>query len=633
MSTNFKKIVASFVLVAIAAFAVKAPTVRAATIEELQALIASLTAQLAALTGGTTTTSCYVHTVTLTQGSTGSQVMAMQAVVGATADGKFGPMTKAKVMAWQASKGLVADGVVGPMTGAAMAASCVPSTGNTGNTGSTGNANLSGGAGSVDEYKLLSTPSNNEEVGEGENNVKVLGFSVEADDNSDLKVVAVRVDFGQGTANQDFDDYADEVTVWFGSTKVAEADASDFDDENGYAKTLSLTSNAVIEAGEKENFYVAVSGANNIDGNDIGETWTVDIPSVRWMDAQGGLISEDPNFNMRTFSFESFGTANSLELKVNLATSNPDTQVVAVDDINDTNNVLLLRGTFEAQGGEMRLRDVPMTVGYSSTISGIAKNFMLIVDGNTVDSIDASDCDTGTCTFADADFDLDADDTVDFEIRADLNDTGGTFAEGDYLSASITSANADAINADDENGDDVSNISGSANGKNQLFWVAFPQITVESTSIVPNDNGSAAPNSATATMRLKIVAKGGNLYLNGDDEGTANKEFFQIAVEGGSGGSTTTISSYSFTPSGTYTVTNSGAEDEYYTVNENNTMYVDITAIVTQANNGGTVLAGMRGSSILFGTAATSDTTRSANSLSYTALTDMLKTGKTTITD
>jgi hypothetical protein len=57
-------------------------------------------------------------------------------------------------------------------------------------------------------------------------------------------------------------------------------------------------------------------------------------------------------------------------------------------------------------------------------------------------------------------------------------------------------------------------------------------------------------------------------------------------------------------------------------------MYVDIQAIVSQATSGGAVLAGMKGTAILFGTDSTSDTTRSANTLNYTALTDMLKTGR-----
>src|SRR3989338_5916939 len=60
-------------------------------------------------------------TSTLRQGSTGVQVQCLQTIVGATADGKFGPLTKAAVMAWQSGHGLVADGVVGPLTRAALA--------------------------------------------------------------------------------------------------------------------------------------------------------------------------------------------------------------------------------------------------------------------------------------------------------------------------------------------------------------------------------------------------------------------------------------------------------------------------------------------------------------------------------
>jgi peptidoglycan hydrolase-like protein with peptidoglycan-binding domain len=623
---KFTKTLAVVALVAVAAFGVRAPQAKAATMDELQAMIASLQAQLAAMSGGSSS-ACYTHTVTLKVGSTGSQVMAMQGVIGATADGKFGPMTKSKVMAFQSAHGLTADGVVGAMTGAALHAAGCSTTGNT-NTGSTGSTALQGGAGSVQEYKLLSSPSNNEKVGEGSNNVKVYGFSVEADDNSDLNVKAIKVNLAQGTANHDFRKYADNVSVWFNGNKVAQADAADFDSDNGYAQTLSLTSNAVIKAGEKENFYVAVSGADNIDTPDIGDTWTVDVDSVRWMDAQGGLISEDPTLATRTFSFESFETANDLEFNVTTASDNPDTQVVAVDDVNDTNNVVLLKGKFKTTGGEMRIQDVPMTTtAATGSESDIAKNFTLIVDGETVDSIDASDCDTGACTFDGADFTVGADETVDFEIQADLNDTGGSFADGDYLSASLSSTNVGNIDVQDENGDDVTNLTGAANGKAQYFFVKYPQISVVSSSIVANDNGSSAPSTATATMKLKIVAKGGTIYLNGDDESTNTKEFFTIAADAG-GNASTTVSSYTFTPSGTYTVTNNGSDNEYYTVNEGDTMYVDIQAIVSQATSGGAVLAGMKGTAILFGTDSTSDTTRSANTLNYTALTDMLKTGR-----
>jgi flagellum-specific peptidoglycan hydrolase FlgJ len=59
---------------------------------------------------------------TLQQGVTDHKnaVIAVQAIVGAEIDGKFGPQTASKVKEWQAANGLKADGVVGPLTWAKM---------------------------------------------------------------------------------------------------------------------------------------------------------------------------------------------------------------------------------------------------------------------------------------------------------------------------------------------------------------------------------------------------------------------------------------------------------------------------------------------------------------------------------
>jgi murein DD-endopeptidase MepM/ murein hydrolase activator NlpD len=53
---------------------------------------------------------------TVQQGSKGPDVVYLQQKIGVTADGDFGPKTKAAVVAFQTSKGLVADGIVGPKT-------------------------------------------------------------------------------------------------------------------------------------------------------------------------------------------------------------------------------------------------------------------------------------------------------------------------------------------------------------------------------------------------------------------------------------------------------------------------------------------------------------------------------------
>ena len=61
------------------------------------------------------------YTRMLQQGATGSDVRALQAELKVSADGIFGPNTKAAVVAFQRSKGLTADGIVGPRTAAALA--------------------------------------------------------------------------------------------------------------------------------------------------------------------------------------------------------------------------------------------------------------------------------------------------------------------------------------------------------------------------------------------------------------------------------------------------------------------------------------------------------------------------------
>lgn len=57
---------------------------------------------------------------TVRQGSTGSDVVALQGALGITADGAFGPKTRAAVVAFQKSRDLLPDGVVSRMTWAAL---------------------------------------------------------------------------------------------------------------------------------------------------------------------------------------------------------------------------------------------------------------------------------------------------------------------------------------------------------------------------------------------------------------------------------------------------------------------------------------------------------------------------------
>lgn len=633
----------------------------------------------------------YMHTVTLKQGSTGAQVVSLQTALSITADGKFGPMTKTAVMAYQTANGLVADGVVGPMTGAALAgapvvvgtypagctstagyspttgmkcdstttttypAGCTSAVGYSTTTGAkcdgttttttTTDSTLAGTAGTV-TYTQLSQYTN-EKVGAGVTDVKVAGFELEASDG-DVSLRSFKLTFSStGNAAADSDriiDYLKSVKIWQGSTEIGSADTTDFtrDSAGVYSKVVSV-SNAIVRDGDTEKFYITVDAATNIDSADIdSDSWGVDPINVRYEDG-GGVVSTDTITQTEIpLNFVTSASATDTELKITVD-SNLKAGVQTVNATSDTNDVLILKGTFKIEGSsDIWLDEVPFLFTTNATnVDDVAATVYFTIDGTEFSEsmvTDAGAASVGTTediTFNELNKTL-APGTYTFTVTADVNDIEtSTFDEGDYLLAELDATRRASIVAlNTEGGDqltDGSEMTGVAAGTIQYFYSKSPTVTVESKSIVANDNGQNPPVSATAKMRLKVVANGGTIYLNSDDETTQAKEFFGIAVDGGDASSSISATGYTFTPSGTYTVTNAGADNEYFTLNEGDVLYVDIEATVVEATGSAAILVGMKGDEILFGTDSTSDTTRSANTLNFTALTDILKTGKVTL--
>ena len=611
-----------------------APSAKAQTVEELQALIAQLTAQLAALSGGGSSAG-YTFSVDLTLGSTGADVTALQNFlisngysIPAGATGYFGSQTQAALASYQAANGIApAAGYFGPITRQKVNMSGGTSGGSTGS----GDGFSGTDEGYLDEFDQLSAYST-EEVGEGEEDVAVLGVEMEAvDADQKIERVTVEIDTPTDASEDDLEDFITDVSVWLDGDELGRMDV----DEASYDRSSDeyvfrfINLGGVIEEGDLAELVVAVSGVNNLDTNANGDGWTVNIPAngIRAVSPNGVDDTYDSTNYDETFTVETFASAADLELEINLADENPDEGVVVID--NEGDEIVLLEGELMADGGDILIYDLPFNFATSgATLLAIADKAVLEIDGEEFTENIASNGDD-TVTFDDLEIEISEDDTVSFRLWLESATSSVSDAQDITVSANLTET---SIDAEDETGEAVASgdISGTADGETQHLFSVVPMIEVVSVDIDPVDNGNAAAEAAAATIVVKVTAKGGTIYLNGDDESTENKRFFVGDVYGSGISASTTASSTTYSLSGTYTTTNSGADNEYYTITENKSVTFTINSIINQATvTTSQVLAGLQALMFQYGTATTDDTSRSAIDLDWSDLTDQTQTGTT----
>jgi peptidoglycan hydrolase-like protein with peptidoglycan-binding domain len=562
---NIKKLVIGLAVV-VMVFGV-AVSAKAATIEELQAMIASLTAQIAALSGGSTAGSLTTAPVPpLTVGSSGAQVTALQNwlisngyQIPAGATGYFGAQTQAAVKAYQVNKAISpAVGYYGSITAASVQASLAgvgAGTGSTGSTGTTGCAAgalfsattglscttstaLSGGAGEINDVDYV-TSINNEKVGEDESDVSVVGLDVEADDGSDLVVSSVKLNFSKGTgATHDFDKYATEVSVWLDGKEYGRADASEFTKSNNYDKSISLSSGAIIKAGETSELLIKVSGIGNLDTADAGDTWTAEIESIRTEDASGAIVTDSTTGDIndgagRSFTFETFATATDVELKIaeDSATIN-DAHVIDVHASDDTLDVPVASFTFEAKG------DSDLTInrwGASTTVTGatdvddLIKEITLWIDGKEIASGEDFNSSVTPTTqktwmFDELDYTIPAGDKVDAEIKVTFNSVADSLDEGDTIAVDMGENQTDdavLIDVTDESGEQLvdADLTGTvAAGADSVYDNAVKVSYVSQSAVSDGAAAGSATGDDTGTFKITfdVSAFGQDIYIDGD---------------------------------------------------------------------------------------------------------------------
>ncbi len=500
--------------------------------------------------------------------ATHAAVMKFQAKHGVSpVAGYFGPLSQAKAMSLQMSGNVCGSGVVTPNlpAGCTSTAGFSPLTGVSCSSGSTGGStggSLSGTDGTIEDINKI-TSYNDEEVGEGEDDVKVLGFEVETSNDGDVRIRSVKIvldSTGNGGSTH-LDDYISGVSVWMGSTKVGEADVDEFsEDDDVYTRVINLNG-AVVQSDDSEDFFVSVDAVGNLDSGDIsGDSWTIALENVRYEDGSGvvstidsgdtvidGDIDYDAAGDGVEFDFVSFGDSADTELKISKDSDSPEDGIVIVDDSDETDGVVLLAGKLRLDGNsDVTIDELPVTftVGGGHLLSNMASEVILVLDGEEYTETAATTAGgaTGTITFDDLDFELGAGDSVDFEVRADINGTD-EFAEGGSLLASITSDNRSAIDVENEEGDQVADAdkTGTAIGEAQEFRSEGISLSLVSTDESVNADGTLG----NYTIKFKVAAVGEDVYI-----GTTTTGKYVFAFEEASRGATTTGFSAAITNGG-----------------------------------------------------------------------------------
>lgn len=417
-----------------------------------------------------------------------------------------------------------------------------------GATPTTSTSPLSGSVGEIVRADWISS-LNNEEVGEGQSNIKVAGLEIEAGQDSDIRLISAKLKLENtgGTSSFKPRDYMKSVSVYFAGSKVATIDASDLFDDTGntWTKTVSLPDSAVVRMEDAEKLEFAVSALDVIDSNDHdSDAWQLTVVNVRFVDGQGAITTEDAQDDIgtetRAFDFDSFAGAADIELNLTKASSHPDAAVVEVASESDTEGVLLFSGTLKNKGDEdVLVKELAFNIAtLSANLEDVVNSLTLEIDGDDVQSIDpgSADCTSATvavCTFDDVDVDFNDGESKSVKLYAEVAASEGQ--EGAQVKASLTLSDAGNV-VEDSNGDDISSgdKTGSVAGEYQEFRSYGIQVSLVSTA-QSKTTGDNTPDQGEFVIKYSVTAFGGDVYVqegcSGDLTSSGSAEF--VLTSGG----------------------------------------------------------------------------------------------------
>ncbi len=501
----------------------------AATMAELQAMIASLQAQLSAMSGDSMSDSQALakFNTDLTMGSKNSDVSALQAfliskgyAIPAGATGYFGGQTRSAVMAWQSAAGITpAVGYFGPKSRAAvnamsMTPGATPTTPGTTPTtpGTTMNNNGVEGIITVD---LNPTPGSGLTIYEGGSKQNFIGIRVKAQ-QSDLRVERIKLDLG--IDSNIYTKVFNTVYLLDGSRVLASMPLN--------------TSTVTRETGTPDRFTVTLTGINLVVPKDTTKAITVafDVNSTVRLADLGSKTVIVPAQGVRAIDgagIDQYGPTLQFSLSQTIATSLIDSaqlqvstnsntvkaaEVVAADGSanNEKDKVALLSVDLYAQKDNALIRT--WSVGVSKTGTGAAvPTTAWLMDGST--PVSSAAISNGTATFSNLSLSIPKDSTKTYTIAADIRSANGTAA---IITATTT---ASQISGENSLGSTIaagSNLTGSATGQSQVVRNVGPVFTLTSKSITKgttSQSNNTSTSTASATFTLNVQAVGGDILF------------------------------------------------------------------------------------------------------------------------
>jgi hypothetical protein len=575
-------------------------TTTASQVTSIQAQIASLQAQLAAAQGTTGMMSAMTFTRSLTIGSRGADVTALQTfligkgfTIPAGATGYFGGQTKAAVAAYQSAKGIApAVGYFGPLTMASVNAqggttttttttttstvagcaagamfssttgqSCGVTTTTTG--GTTTTTVLQGAGGSVSNFQTIGASSITMGASGSQ---QVNGFSFTAI-GSDLNIGRIYYDVVNNTNTGSVRPWVifQTATLKDGNGNVvATLDATNQANwsQDGTAATTPFNQiyrlsfeniNKIVKMNVNQQYYLTLSTQSAIQSGNAGGVYQVYLAAqgLRAVDALG--IQEYSSANGGTPTSVTVNSSVTGSVTISTGSNNPQTTTVQANSTNTTQNVTVNTFTIQNTGGtNVTLYTLPVQLtgvgGLASTSVSTLLQDVKLYQGTTLldtESPASSFINGTTINFKNLNLAIPAGANLSFSVVADISPVGSPapLANGVGIIVTIPGSpnSIGAATPDIENqGGSIVTTTGASTGNAITFGSNGISLASTPSSAVGVQGvaSNGVSGSGTFTFTFNVTAFGQNIYV-----GTTSSAFSATLYDNTTGLSTTTTGS------------------------------------------------------------------------------------------